>query len=82
MCIGDSVLPVRLAGQLSVQRPQTAHAKPSRSCREVSSSAREAPKLSAVSRSFGVDSVPIGSIRRMTNAKGAPIRWVCLENGM
>ncbi len=42
--IGSSGLPVAFAGQLSVHRPHSVHAKPSRSCLRLNCSTRCAPK--------------------------------------
>ena len=81
MCIGESTFSVRFAGQLSVHRPQTAQAKPSRSSFWVNSDAFDAPKLSAVSRS-GVDSVPLASSDRIRKLSGDATMCMCFERGM
>ena len=60
MCMGDRILPVVLAGQASVQRPQTAQAYPSSNCFQVKSCTLPAPKRSAFSRSMAA-MVPRGS---------------------
>ena len=75
-------MPLMFAGQLSVQRPQTAHAKPSSSSFQVKSCTLAAPKLSAVSRSRGVERVPLGSSGRVRKLMGAATMCMCFDSGM
>ena len=82
MCIGDSIFPVRFAGQTSVHLPQTAHANASSNCFWLKSFIREAPNDSASSKSVIVVKVPFASSCLVTNAIGAPTRCTCLEIGM
>ena len=58
--IGSSVFPVAFAGQLSVHRPHSVHANPSRSWRKLSCSTRRTPNDSVFSRSTDLIA-PFGS---------------------
>jgi hypothetical protein len=81
MCMGFRGLPLMAAGQLSVQRPHSVQARPSKTCFQLRSSRLRAPKYSMLSSSasiFRVRMRPFGSMSMKNMLRGEAKTWLCL----
>ena len=60
-CFGESILPVRFAGQAAVQRPHSVQVYVSSNCFQLNCRSSPTPNTSAFSMSLIGESTPVGS---------------------